>query len=164
MCSRLRLNQKYSVFSTSAPSGRKFLKGIDLLTGMRDDERDDPFDEFINEIERMMNEMMGGEAGFHFEQRAESTVEAGQDIHVDVHENDDEVRVIADIPGVNKDDIDLKCDGRTLHLDAASDTRDYRQRISLPSPVDEHSASATYNNGVLEVVFERDSESTSIDI
>ena len=131
---------------------------------MRDDERDDPFDEFISEIERMMNEMMGGEASFHFEQRSESNLEPGQDVHVDVHESAEEVRVIADIPGVSKEDIDLKCDGRTLHLDAASDTREYRERVSLPSPVDEHSASATYNNGVLEVVFERDSESTSIDI
>ncbi|MFT4923862.1 MAG: HSP20 family protein, partial [Haloarculaceae archaeon] len=34
---------------------------------MRDDDRDDPFDEFFEEIERMMNEMMSGNAEFHFE-------------------------------------------------------------------------------------------------
>lgn len=131
---------------------------------MRDDERDDPFDEFISEIERMMNEMMGGNASFHFEHQSGGGVDTGQDVHVDIHEGDDELRVVADIPGVDKDDIDLKCDGRTLHLDAASDTREYREQVSLPAPVDEHSASATYNNGVLEIVFDRENESTSIDI
>jgi HSP20 family protein len=132
---------------------------------MRDDDRDDPFDEFINEIERMMNEMMGSDTNVHFEQpNTSSTVETGPDVHMDIHEGNEEVRVVADIPGVNKDDIELKCDGRTLHLTAASDSREYREQVSLPTAVDEHSAQATYNNGVLEVVFDRDSESTSIDI
>jgi len=132
---------------------------------MRDDDRDDPFDEFINEIERMMNEMMGSDTNVHFEQRERSSaVESGPEVHMDIHESDDSVRVVADIPGVNKEDIELKCDGRTLHLNAAGDGREYREQVSLPTPVDEHSAQATYNNGVLEVVFDRDSESTSIDI
>ena len=123
---------------------------------MRDDDRDDPFDEFINEIERMMNEMMGSDTNVHFEQPERgSAVESGPEVHMDIHESDDEVRVVADIPGVNKADIELKCDGRTLHLNAASDGREYREQVSLPTPVDEHSAQATYNNGVLEVVFDR---------
>jgi HSP20 family protein len=131
---------------------------------MRDD-RDDPFDEFINEIERMMNEMMGGDANVHFEHSSSTnTTQDSSSVHMDIHESDDEVRVVADIPGVDKDDINLQCDGKTLHLDAASDTREYREQVTLPAPVDEQSAQATYNNGVLEVVFDRDSESTSIDI
>lgn len=134
---------------------------------MRDDDRDDPFDEFISEIERMMNEMMGGDASFHFEQSTSTSTNTAGDsgsVHMDIHESDDEVRVVADIPGVDKEEIDLKCDGQMLHLDAASDVREYREQVSLPVPVDEQSAQATYNNGVLEVVFDRDSESTSIDI
>jgi len=130
---------------------------------MRDDEREDPFDEFFDEIERMMNEMIGG-GSFRFEGRSSAEVETGHDVHMDVHESDSEVRVVADIPGVDKDAIDLKCDGTTLHLEAASDSREYRERLSLPSPVDEHSARATYNNGVLEVIFDRQNESTSIDL
>ena len=131
---------------------------------MRDDERDDPFDDFISEIERMMNEMMSGNADFHFEGRSGDGPSAGHDVHMDINETDGKLRVVADIPGVNKDAIDLKCDGQTLYLTASSDDREYRERVSLPSPVDEHSASATYNNGVLEVVFERASDSTSIDL
>jgi HSP20 family protein len=131
---------------------------------MRDDDRDDPFDEFFSEIERMMNEMMGGNAEFHFEQSTGRGTDSDRDVHMDVHESDDEVRIVADVPGVDKDAIELKCDGQTLHLDAEGESRRYSERVSLPAPVDEHSASATYNNGVLEVVFERIGDSTSIDI
>ena len=126
---------------------------------MRDD--DDPFDDFFDELERMMNEMLGGNAEFRFEHE---TADTGQTIHMDVHETDDELRLVADIPGVEKDDIELKCDGETLTLEAISTDRTYSERVPLPSPVDEHSASATYNNGVLEVVFQRANDSTSIDI
>jgi HSP20 family protein len=136
---------------------------------MRDDrdDRDDPFDEFFEEIERMMNNMMGGNADFRVRQGGPSTGadRGGHDAHLDVHETDEEVRVVADIPGVEKEDIDLRCDGETLTLRAGGETREYEERVSLPTAVDEHSASATYNNGVLEVTFDPAEEtSTSIDI
>ena len=132
---------------------------------MRDDDRDDPFEEFFNEIERMMNEMMGPSANFSIETNAGSpqrTEEA--DVHLDVHESAEEIRVVADIPGVEKDAIDLQCDGKTLHLEAHDGDRRYSERITLPGTVDEHTPSATYNNGVLEVVFDRLDDSTSIDV
>jgi len=132
---------------------------------MRDDDRDDPFEEFFNEIERMMNQMMGPNANFQFEhQRGGGPDQGGHDLHVDIHEADDEIRVIADIPGIDKDAINLQCDGESLHLDAETRNREHRERISLPGRVDEHSADATYNNGVLEVVFARIDDSTSIDV
>jgi len=131
---------------------------------MRDDDRDDPFDEFFSEIERMMNEMMGASGEFHFEHSTGSPSDSGQDVHIDIHDTDDEVRIVADIPGVNKEAINLKCDGKTLTLQASGPNREYREQLSLPARVDEHSANATYNNGVLEVVFDRVDDSTSIDI
>ncbi len=132
---------------------------------MRDEDRNDPFDEFFSEIERMMNEMMGPEANFRFEHSSgRSSEQTGANMHLDIHESEDEIRVIADIPGVDKEEIELQCDGETLQLEADSGERRYDERISLPARVDEHSASATYNNGVLEVIFERKDESTSIDV
>jgi HSP20 family protein len=130
----------------------------------RDDDRDDPFDDLFSEIERMMNEMMGGNTEFHFEQGAGARSNEGRDVHMDVHESEEEVRLVADIPGVDKEAIDLQCDGTTLDLRASGNGRDYREHVPLPAPVDEHSASATYNNGVLEVVFDRADDATSIDI
>lgn len=128
---------------------------------MRDD---DPFDEFFNEIERMMNEVFGANAEFRFEHNAGGQSTTSHDVHFDVHETDNELRVVADIPGIDQEDIDLKCDGKTLMLDAEGSDRSYSERVSLPVAVDEHSASATYNNGVLEVTFDRADDSTTIDI
>lgn len=125
---------------------------------------DDPFDEFFDEIERMMNEMFGGNAHFHFEHNSGGLPDSTHDVHMDVHESEDELRVVADIPGVDQDDIELKCDGETLMLSATGTDRSYNEQFSLPVHVDEHSASATYNNGILEVTFERLDDTTSIDI
>jgi len=126
---------------------------------MRRDDRDDPFDDFFEEIERMMNDMIndatvGG---------ASTTDAAGADIHLDVYEEDDRLRVVADIPGVTREDIDLKCDGEVLTLDA-SGAREYHERVRLPAAVDEHSAQASHNNGILEVSFDRVDDSANIDL
>ena len=116
-------------------------------------ERDDPFDNIFNEIERMMNDMTGGDSsGFT------------TDTHVDVYEEGDVIRLVADLPGVEKDAIDLKCDGETLTISAASDHREYDERVRLPARVDEHSARASFRNGVLEVTFDRVEDSTDIDV
>jgi len=127
-----------------------------IPTSMRRDDRDDPFDDIFSEIERMMDEMTGGvdrgNAGF------------GSDAHVSIYDADDEVRVVADMPGVAKDDIDIKCDGRHVTISASTDRSDYEERIELPARVDEHSATATFNNGVLEITLDRTGSSADIDL
>jgi len=126
---------------------------------MRRDDRDDPFDDIFREIERLMDDVMaGGE---------EPTLDAtgfGADAHVDVHETAERLRVVADLPGVEREHLSLRCDGEVLTLDVESDQRQLQERITLPVAVDEHSADASFNNGVLEVSFERDDDSASIDI
>ncbi|MFB6176714.1 MAG: Hsp20/alpha crystallin family protein [Halobaculum sp.] len=123
---------------------------------MRDD-RDDPFGDIFDEIERMMTDAAGpdgapGDAGF------------GSETHVSTYHADDTVRVVADLPGVEKESIDLKCDGKTLTLTAAAGDREYEERLRLPTRVDEHSADASFNNGVLEVTFEAIDDSADIDL
>jgi HSP20 family protein len=124
---------------------------------MRRDDRNDPFDDIFRELERMMNDVMGGgvevgDAGF------------GSDTHVDVQETSEEIRVIADLPGVEKGDIGLTCDGKALTISAQNNRREYDERVALPSQVDEHSARATYNNGILEVTLARADGSAEIDV
>lgn len=120
---------------------------------MTRDDRDDPFDNLFDEIERMMSEMTGGDStGF------------GSETHIDVFDEGDVVRLVADLPGIRKDDIDLKCDGETLTISAASDRREYDERVRLPTRVDEHSAQASFRNGVLEVTFDRAEDSADIDV
>ena len=132
---------------------------------MRRDDRDEPFDDLFREIERMMNDTING-ANVSFESNAEAGLDAGfgTDTHVDIHETDDEIRVVADLPGVEKKHIELECDGETLTISAQSDHREYDDRVALPRRVNEHTASATYNNGVLEVVFEPAEHSSGISL
>jgi len=128
---------------------------------MRGDDRDDPFGDIFDEIERMMNEMTGASAG-------SGAVGDGSgfasETHVDVYEEDDRIRVVADLPGVGKEAIELKCDGETLTISAASPHREYDERIRLPARVDEHSASASFNNGILEVTVDKVGDSAAIDV
>jgi HSP20 family protein len=117
---------------------------------MRRDERDDPFGDIFDEIERMMGSAAEGESG-------------GADSHIDAFDEGDVLRLVADLPGASKDDISLQCDGETLTIDAGPEGQ-YRERVRLPARVDEHSADATFNNGVLEVSFEKATDSTDIDL
>ena len=126
------------------------------------DDRDDPFDDFFEEIERMMNDVMNDARGI--DAGAGATDPAGADVHLDVYEEGDQLRVVADIPGVSQSDIDLKCDGEVLTLDAIGEVREYHERVRLPGRVDEHSAVASYNNGILEIPFDRSDESADIDL
>ncbi len=131
---------------------------------MRRDDRDEPFDDLFREIERMMNEMMNGTDSVGFDSTGGVDNGFGMDTHVAIHDTDDEVRVVADLPGVEKENIDLECDGKTLTISAQSDHRQYDERVSLPQRVDEHTAAATYNNGVLEVVFDPAEQSSGISL
>ncbi|MFB6111333.1 MAG: Hsp20/alpha crystallin family protein [Halobacteriaceae archaeon] len=122
---------------------------------MTRDDGDDPFDDFFREIERMMNQAFDG-------QSSAGGTGFGSETHIDVHTTDGGVRVVADLPGVSQEDLSLRCDGSVLTISATSDRRDYDERVDLPVRVDEHSADATFNNGVLEVTFDRADDSADI--
>ncbi|MCX8195493.1 MAG: Hsp20/alpha crystallin family protein [Acidilobaceae archaeon] len=74
---------------------------------------------------------------------------------VEVIERGDEVVVVADIPGVSKEDIDVEVKDREVIIRAQAEERKYYRRVELPSDVDPKSARATYKNGVLEVRIKR---------
>lgn len=125
----------------------------------RDDRDEDPFSEFFRELERMMDEMTGrgpdvrvDETGF------------GTDAHFSVYEEDGRLRVVGDLPGVEKEEIEIKCDGKRVTISATTDHREYEERVDLPVRVDEHSARATFNNGVLEITLERADGSKNISL
>jgi HSP20 family protein len=128
---------------------------------MRRDDRDDPFDDIFREIERMMDDMMQGGRGGHAQT---DPTGFGSQTHVDVHVTDEDVRVIADLPGVKKEDIGVQCDGDRVTITAATDTQEYDEHIDLPTSVDASSGSASYNNGILEIAFDPASDSTSISV
>ncbi|MDM7275727.1 MAG: Hsp20/alpha crystallin family protein [Thermoprotei archaeon] len=70
---------------------------------------------------------------------------------VDVIERDDEIWIIADVPGVSKENIDVKVSERAVTIKARSEERKYHKIVDLPAEVAPETAKANYRNGVLEV-------------
>jgi HSP20 family protein len=70
---------------------------------------------------------------------------------VDVIETEDHVKIIAELPGVEKDDIKLNATEKTLTISVDTERRRYYKELQLPVEVDPESAKALYKNGVLEV-------------
>jgi len=74
---------------------------------------------------------------------------------VDVIEDGENVRVVAELPGVEKKDIQMKCAEDTLTISVTTPSRKYHKQLDLPAPVDPDTSKATYNNGVLEVILRK---------
>ena len=70
---------------------------------------------------------------------------------VDVIEEDDEVIVVAELPGVDKDSIKVRVKGRTLTIEVDDAERPYHKVLELPSKVQKDNAKSAIRNGVLEV-------------
>lgn len=137
-----------------------------------------PFEELEQLFDRMSRQ---------FDQSA-GEMETGmwgmREMNVDVEDRDDEFVVTADLPGFEKEDMDVKLADDMLKIKADREERteesdddqyirrERRQRsmsrsIRLPEPVKEDEIDARYKNGVLTVTLPKrhgDSESRSIDI
>jgi len=97
-------------------------------------------------------------------------------IKVDIKENKKTIKVVAEVPGVNKNDINVDVDGAVLTIsteikqfdEKKEDEKTIRaeryyglvsRRINLPAEVDIKGSSAKYDNGVLELVLKKSVES-----
>jgi len=74
---------------------------------------------------------------------------------VDVISDNGTIRVVAELPGVEKDDIKLHCSERVLTISVDTPERKYHKEVELPSPVDPKVSKASYKNGVLEVTLNK---------
>lgn len=83
--------------------------------------------------------------------RKKNLIKAEREPLVDIIEEDAEITIIAEIPGVTKDDINLETTETTVELSVNTPKRKYYKEILLPSKVNRDSAKARYKNGILEV-------------
>lgn len=74
---------------------------------------------------------------------------------VDVVEGAKDIRVIAELPGASKKDIEIAAKGRNLVISAGTPSKKYRKELELPAQVDPDGWSSSFNNGVLELTFPR---------
>jgi HSP20 family protein len=106
------------------------------------------------------------------------TPELAPRIKIDVSETDSQYAVKAEIPGVRKQDIDVRVDGNVVTISAEVKTekeeknggrvlRQERQQgyasrsFTLACPVDDARAEANYQDGVLELKLPKKAASTS---
>jgi HSP20 family protein len=68
-----------------------------------------------------------------------------------VDEKEGKLKVVAEMPGIEREDIRLEALEDSLSIHAERGERKYDAKVPLSVPVEVNSASATYNNGVLEV-------------
>jgi len=73
----------------------------------------------------------------------------------DVSEEEDKVKVIVELPGVDKQDIDLRSEERELTISVDTERKKFCKRLELPCDVRDDSVVAEYRNGVLTVVMEK---------
>ena len=139
------------------------------------------FEEMLREMEEMeeQGERVSGPVfyGFSMSQRPgeEPEVREFGNIHpgkgqfeigerkplIDVFENEKTVQVVAEMPGIEKDDVELSIEGRELDIHAKREERKYHETVELPADVDIDSAKATYKNGVLEITLNKTKKSKS---
>lgn len=131
--------------------------------------RDNPFEEIEEFFDRMRHEFEEGIPG------------SRASLAVDLRDIGDEFVMTADVPGFEKEDIDVTVADSTLrvsatHEELTEETGEFLRRerrrdsiersLQLPEPVDEEAVEATYANGVLTITLpKRDADGgTQIDI
>jgi HSP20 family protein len=72
---------------------------------------------------------------------------------VDIIETNSEVRVVAELPGVEKSDIKLHGTEDSLTISVDTPHSKYYKEVALPTKVKVKEAKSSYKNGVLEVVI-----------
>jgi len=72
---------------------------------------------------------------------------------VDIVSSDKEIRVIAEMPGVSKEDINVTVNEKSVTISVDKEERRYYKELVLPGIVDPKGARSIYNNGILEITL-----------
>jgi HSP20 family protein len=75
---------------------------------------------------------------------------------VDVFDEKEYILVIAELPGVSRDEIKIEVSGDILNLTASDKDRKYAKEILLPSKVKSDPVKTSYRNGMLEIRLEKE--------
>lgn len=73
---------------------------------------------------------------------------------VDLRSDSEHAFIIAELPGVKKEDVDVRLDGLKLSISAESADAFFKQ-VALPFEVEEKPERTEFNNGILELVFKK---------
>jgi HSP20 family protein len=133
---------------------------------MRRLKRTDNVEDVFNQMENLFNQ-------FH-EKGMDFASELSPNFPVDIAEEEGSYVVTADMPGVEKEEINLKADSEGVEISAESSheieeenekyyrkersQRQFNRRIEFPSQVEAETVEASYEDGVLTVIADKDEE------
>ena len=128
-----------------------------------------PFEELERFFERMSRQF--DETAHVWEPDVPGFVREYEPVAVDVVERDDEFHVAVDLPGFERDDVEIKATNRTLRIRADHEAQFDEERdrfvrherrhesvdrsIRLPGEIDPEAVTAKMKNGVLSVTLPR---------
>ena len=124
---------------------------------MRRLDRENNSKDIFDQMHKMFNQMQNYSKDLNFR----------SSVPVDIKMEDDKVILTADLPGVQKDDINLKADADSVEISAETATevkeenekyvrkernsRSFRRVVSWPTEINADSITAEYKDGVLRV-------------
>tara|TARA_B100000446_G_scaffold77700_1_gene73708 strand:+ start:21 stop:518 length:498 start_codon:yes stop_codon:yes gene_type:complete len=79
-----------------------------------------------------------------------------------VDEKEKTLKVVAEMPGVEKSDVNVVVgDDKVIHIDAERGEKKYDVKVPIKHKVDPEPPKATYKNGILELVFKLEDEKSN---
>ncbi len=72
-----------------------------------------------------------------------------------VDEKNNVIKLVAEMPGVEKSDIKVVVEGKSVDISAERGEKKYHVPVPLKDAIDKDSGKAIYKNGILEVSFKR---------
>ena len=76
-----------------------------------------------------------------------------------VDEKEKTLKVVAEMPGVEKSDVNVVVgDDKVIHIDAEHGEKKYHVKVPIKHKIDAESPKATYKNGILQLVFKLEDE------
>lgn len=74
----------------------------------------------------------------------------------DVVTTDKEVKVVVEMPGISKEDIKINAFDSSVEISTVEAAkRKYRRVVELPADADTNTAKSSYQNGILEITFNK---------
>lgn len=145
-------------------------------------EQRNPFEELEALIERMNREFGAATEGWERPESLGRWYGGGEELAMDLVDRDGEFVATVDLPGFDRDDVEIEVTGRRLRIEAERETaheeaaehflrherqhESTRRSVRLPDEVDVESVTARMNNGVLTITLPKleAEESHSVDI
>jgi HSP20 family protein len=79
----------------------------------------------------------------------------------DVSTTDKEVKVVVEMPGVSKENIKIQAYDNKVEITSNDPKRKYHEILDIPPEADIETVKSKYNNGILEIVFNKKEQTKS---